>query len=66
MRAAFEKYNETDMETRVKCRVISMDVKALYPSMEWEEITKSVQIMIEESNMEIESIDMQVLSCHNG
>ena len=59
MRAAFEKYNETDMETRVKCRVISMDVKALYPSMEWEEITKSVQIMIEESDMEIESIDMQ-------
>ena len=47
------------METRVKCRVISMDVKALYPSMEWEEITKSVQIMIEESDMEIESIDMK-------
>ena len=34
-----------------------MDVKALYPSMEWDEIITSVREMIEESEMEVEGVD---------
>ena len=35
----------------------SMGVKALYPSMEWEDIIISVGKMIEESKMEIDNVD---------
>ena len=57
MRAAFEQYNNLDIETKKKCNIISMDVKALYPSMEWDEIVKSVKMMIEHSDLEIENVD---------
>ena len=57
MRAAFEKYNTVDAETKKKCNIISMDVKALYPSMEWEDIIVSVREMIEGSEMEIDNVD---------
>ena len=38
MKAAFEEYNEKDEETRKQSQVISKNVKALYPSMEWKDI----------------------------
>ena len=57
MRAAFERFNEEDEELKTKCRIISMDVKALYPSMEWNEIIISVRQMIEESNECIKDVD---------
>ena len=36
---------------------MSMDVKALFPSMKWDEIIKAVREMIEESDMSIENVD---------
>ena len=57
MRAAFENYNTVDAETKKKCNILSMDVKALYPSMEWEDIIVSVREMIEGSEMEIDNVD---------
>ena len=57
MKAAFEEYNEIDAEVRKECCVISMDVKALYPSMEWKEIITSVREMVETSEQEIENVD---------
>ena len=57
MRAAFEEYNDGDPEVRKQCAVISMDVKAPYPSMEWEEIVVAVREMIEESEEEIENVN---------
>ena len=59
MRAAFEKFNSLDKETRMNCRVISMDVRALYPSMTWEEIVCSVKDMIMRSQMTIENVNWQ-------
>ena len=38
MRAAFEAFNQHEKEMRLKCRIISMDVKALYPCMSWDAI----------------------------
>ena len=57
MRAAFEEYNGKDEETRKQCKVISMDVKALYPSMEWKEIVMAVREMVESSEKQIEDVD---------
>ena len=58
MKAAFEKFNtEEDEETRKNCRVISMDAKALYPSMEWGEIDKAVRELVESSDRESEDVD---------
>ena len=57
MRASFEQYNELDPNTRKQCCIISMDVKALYPSMEWKEIITSVREMIESSEIEEENIN---------
>ena len=34
-----------------------MDVKALYPSMSWEEIVKSVKWMILNSDMSVENVN---------
>ena len=59
MRAAFEEYNKMDQEVKERCCIISMDVKALYPSMDWEEITTSVREMIENSEKDIEKVDWQ-------
>ena len=57
MKAAFTKYNNTDPETKKQCRIISMDVKALYPSMEWEEIVVAVREMIENSEEVIQNVN---------
>ena len=35
MKAAFKQFNMLDKEIRTKCKIVSMDVKALYPSMRW-------------------------------
>ena len=61
MKAAFEKFNEEDDESRENCRIISMDVKALYPSMEWEEIEVAVRELIETSENDIEGVDWHEL-----
>ena len=57
MNFAFEKFNNLDQHTRIKCSVISMDVKALYPSMEWDAIVAAVKEMILKSKMKIENVD---------
>ena len=61
MRAAFEKYNQLNTDMKEQCSVISMDVKALFPSMEWKEIITAVREMIESSELEIESIEWKEL-----
>ena len=57
MRAAFEEFNDCDIENREQFRIVSMDVKALYPSMRWQDIIKAVREMIENSDMIIDSVD---------
>ena len=58
MRAAFEKYNnEAGEDTKRKSTVISMDVKALYPSMEWKEIGVAVREMVENCDEEVQDVD---------
>jgi hypothetical protein len=43
MRSAFEQFNMLNKDVRMKCKVISMDVKALYPSMMWKDIVVAVK-----------------------
>ena len=57
MRASFEEFNKLDKKVREKCKIISMDVKALYPSMRWVDIVRAVKDMITKSDMEIENVD---------
>ena len=57
MRAAFCAFNKTNRQTRLKCQILSMDVKALYPSMSWEEVVKSVKWVILNSDMNIENVN---------
>ena len=57
MRVGFEEFNNLNAEMREKCQLISMDVKALYPSMKWSEIIKAVKEMILKSPMVIENVD---------
>ena len=57
MRAAIEEYNNCDIEHREECRIVNMDVKALYPSMLWPDIIRAVRDMIERSNMKVENVN---------
>jgi hypothetical protein len=57
MRAAFEAFNNLEHRKRAKCKIISMDIKALYPSMSWEQIIIAVKELILDSSMEISNID---------
>ena len=57
MRAAFEDFNDCDIEDKEQFRIVSMDIKALYPSMRWQDIIKAVREMIENSDMIIENTD---------
>jgi hypothetical protein len=57
MRAALEAFNKCDKRVREKCVVLSMDVKALYPSMQWDDIVVAVKEMIEKSELEIDNVD---------
>ena len=58
MREAFERYNnEEEEEVKRECRVLSMDVKALYPSMEWREIGIAVKKMVESCEKDIQDVD---------
>ena len=41
MRAAFTDFNIKSKESKLKCQILSMDVKALYPSMSWDEIVST-------------------------
>ena len=59
MRAGFEEYNDGDVEMKRHCAVISMDVKALYPSMEWGEILTAVRELVESSPEEVEGVDYE-------
>ena len=62
MRAEFEIFNKNEPMTRKKCCVLSMDVNALYPSMEWDEIINAVRELIEESEEEVESVDWNTMA----
>ena len=66
MRAAFEAFNNLDAATRAKCKIISMDVKALYPSMSWAEIMITVKEMILNSEMEIMNVDWAEFGKYSG
>ena len=57
MRASFEEYNECEIEFKEQFRIVSMDVKALYPSMKWLDILKAVRDMIEMSEMNVENVN---------
>ena len=57
MRAALKAFNKCDKRVREKCVVLSMDVKALYPSMQWDDIVVAVKEMIEKSELEIDNLD---------
>ena len=57
MRAAIEAFNQLDQETRTKCRIISMDVKSLYPSMSWDGVVMATMEMIQNSDMVIQNVD---------
>ena len=43
MRAAFLQFNKLNKQTKLRCKILSMDVKSLYPSMSWDETVKSVK-----------------------
>ena len=64
MRAAFEAFNNLDKDVRIQCRIVSMDVKALYPSMSWTEIVSAVKEMIMESTMEMENVNWLEVGKH--
>ena len=58
MKAAFEIFNnEEEDDVKKECRIISMDVRALYPSMEWDEIDKAIRELIETSQEQVKGID---------
>ena len=57
MRAAFCSFNKMSKETKLKCQILSMDVKALYPSMGWVEIVTSVKWLIMNSDMNVENVN---------
>ena len=57
MKAAFEKFNQRETSERKDCRVISMDVKALYPSMEIGNIVEAVRELVEVSEKQVEGVD---------
>ena len=57
MRAALEDFNKFDRTVRENCVLLSMDVKALYPSMQWDDIVIAVQDMIVKNRMEIANVD---------
>ena len=57
MRAAFNDFNNQSSEIKQKCEIISMDVKALYPSMSWVEIIKSIKWLILKSDMKIMNVN---------
>ena len=58
MRAAFERYNnEEEEDVKRQCQILSMDVKALYPSMDWKEIGVAVKEMVESCEKDVEDVD---------
>ena len=59
MREAFESFNKYDRDHRIKCQIIIMDVKALYPSMKWVDIIAAVREMIENSVMDVQTVEWQ-------
>ena len=61
MKAAFEKFNGGEEDAREGSKIISMDVKALYPSMEWDEIGRAVRELIENSEKDVEGVDWHEL-----
>ena len=62
MKAAIEEFNKLDENIRMRCVVLSMDVKALYPSMKWSKIIKAVMELIENSKMKIENVNWREIS----
>ena len=57
MRSAFEQFNLLNKDVSMKCKVISMDVKALYPSMMWKDIVVAVKEMIPNSLLDVKNVD---------
>ena len=59
MRATFEEFNDRDANEKKGCAVMSMDVKALYPSMEWKEIITAVKELVENSEEEAKNVNYE-------
>ena len=57
MRAEFEAFNRCNETVREGCQIVSMDVKALYPSMSWVATECAVKELIENSCMETYDVD---------
>ena len=57
MRAAFEEFNDCDIGNKEQFQIVSMDIKALHPSMRWQDIIKAIRELIENSDLIIENID---------
>jgi hypothetical protein len=57
MRAAFEEFNYIDIEQKELFRIVSIDIKTLYPSIRWLEILKAVREMVESSEMVLDNVD---------
>ena len=58
MRASFEKFNtEVSEDDRLKCKIISNDMKALYPSMKIKTAKVAVKEMILRSKQRIQNVN---------
>ena len=58
MRSDFEEYNNNnDNDTKTKCAMLSMDVKALYPSLRVDTCKVAVIELIENSELQVMNID---------
>ena len=58
MRAALEEFNKLDKSVREKCVLLSVDVKSLYPSMQWDDIVTAVKEMIINSDSDMVPADV--------
>ena len=63
MRSALEEFNEnTDEEERKKCKIMSFDVKSLYPSVTKRVAEQGIKELIMNSDMEVMNINYKEMS----
>ena len=62
MKAAFCEFNKLSPDMRKAVKVVSMDVKALYPSMKWNGIVEAVRTMVENSKLKVDNVNRKELA----
>ena len=63
MRSALEEFNENTIEEeRKKCKILSFDVKSLYPSVTKKVAEQGIKDLIMNSDMEVVNIDYKEMS----